>query len=398
MRQSAARVLILAAVLGVTAGCTSTAVIHSSDVYYGAGPDPALDALHPDWIRPKDQVLAAMERAVALQELGYYEDSNHELELCLEELDEPDSDTVARLLVNDEAGAYRGELFERVYLHTLRVANHLALQDAAGAAETADALLSAVAAGPCAACRYPFSRWVAAVAFEATGDLDRAAETLAEAVAESPDLPFLQQELARIGQPAGAADLPGLAPPPPEHGGPRELVVLLLLGRSPVKVEHSVWVPPTHSLAWPRYVTMDPGRVLAARVEVGHVRRVEASPLTWMEDLARTSLKARLGALLAKETGKTLAQEAVLKGLEDDGEWELAVLGRVLFALADRADLRHWSALPGTCQALRVTIPTGLNRCELVYTGPDGREVEREVLELPEQWRGGPLFVIRRVP
>lgn len=402
MRKPALHGLVVAAVVAAGAGCTSTAVIQSSDVYYGSGPELALQVLDEAYVRPEDRILAGMERAVALEELGLYQESNRALEACLEAIGnsapEKATDAVAGLLVNDEAGTYRGEIFERVYLDTLRVANSLALQDIDDAASAASAALARMAATPCAACRYPFTRWAAAVAFEAAGDVDRAAEVLAEAVAESPEIPFLQEELERIGSDTRSGSEPGFAPPPAGRWRHRELVVLLLLGRGPVKVEGAVPVPPSHVVAWPRYVMQGPGAVVGARLDLEPGRTVDAAPLTWMEDLADASLKARIGGLMAKEITKTVGQEAVVHGLEEDGHWGWALFGRVVFGLADRADLRHWSSLPASCQAIRVTLPPGLRTCDLVYLASDGSEVEREPLVLPAEWRAGPLFVTRRVP
>ena len=73
-------------------------------------------------------------------------------------------------------------------------------------------------------------------------------------------------------------------------------------------------------------------------------------------------------------------------------------LARILLALADRADLRHWSTLPASCQVVRVAIPPGVDSVRLVYASETGAAVHSEELPLPADWNEGSLFVTRRVP
>lgn len=364
-----------------SAGCASTALDRTTSAYYGGGPEQALDVLEQEPIRTQDRVLAAMEQAVALAELGDYEASNAALAEALAVIEAAPPDP-AGWLVNDQVGGYRGEYFERVWLHALGVVNHLALQDVAAAAAAGEDAVTAIASVGCGRCRFPFTRYAAALAIDAAGRRDRAVEVLAEAVAESPNLDFLQTELDRL---AGG----------PQSEG-RTLHVLLLLGRGPVKVPSGVPVPYSHWLMWPTYLPYE-GPETAWTEVATPTGEFPSVLLTDMTSLATASLRERLGLLIPKEVGKTLIQEAVARDIEDDNPG-LGFLARVLFSLADGPDLRHWSTLPGSCQVVRVPLDDETRRCELRFIGRDGTRVHRETLELPAAWTDGPLFVTRRVP
>lgn len=374
-------------ILAATA-CTSTShLTDASASYYLEGPDDALAKLDPEQVPPRDAVLVAMERAVVLQELGEFEKSNEILAQAARTLDGPDPHpgASASLILNDRAAAYRCEPFERVYLYTLAVSNHLALHDIEAAALAADQALEAIEQSGCSACRFPFTRYLAAIAFEHYGQRQHALEVLGTAVAQNPDITFLRSEMNRLNTTAMRSDA-------------RDLYIFLLLGRGPEKIENGVPVYPGHAIAWPHYVPRPPGTVALARVDANGNPLQSAVPLTNIEELAQTSLRSRMAGLVAKETGKTVAHEALLRYLGDDQGHGVEFLARSLLALADRADLRHWSTLPSSCQVVRVELPQDLDTVQLVYASETGATVHAEDLLLPADWRSGPLFVTRRVP
>ncbi len=425
---SAARCAAAALLVAIASGCASSALDEASYRFYAEGPEAALQTIDSGRFRDADLVLAALEKAVALQEVGRYEDSAALLERCAEELAAAERDpgrVVTGALVNDEAGGYRAEGFERVMVHSLALADVLALQDLDRALRHAEAILALVDQVGCDACTWPFERDLAATTCEALGDRERATTALAEAVAESPGEPFLAAELGRLSRPPraaadptaheallGAASGPQPLPagerlarllaaadndgqPAPEQ---RVLHVLLLLGRGPVKVGGGVAVPWSSAVTWPEYVPRLPPGVAWARLDTGDGPSHASAPLTDVGTLAQTSLKARVAGLVAREGVKAVAQEAISYQLGDEVGWEAELVGRLLFALTDRPDLRHWSTLPASCQVLRVPLPAATTSATLVYLAPDGSEVDREQLDLPPEWQRGPLFVTRRMP
>ena len=388
---------LLAATVVATSGCASSALVETTGRYYAEGPETAIAAVEQGRFRPADSTLAALEKAVALLELGAYEESADLLRaagLALAAARRDPGTTLASLAVNDEAGAYRAEAFELVMVPTLTMAATLAVQDLPTAAAEAELALALIDRVGCPGCRFPFTRYLAAVAFDALADRSRALEVLAEAVAESPGDRFLEAELDRL---AAEEECPADDEEAPATLGGRTLYLLLLLGRGPAKVQDGVPVPWSHVVAWPRYVPRQPEGVTAARLELSGSAPVRSAELSDMLELADASLHARLAGLIGKEGAKTAVQELLLTNLPDS-ESPVELVGRMLFALADRADLRHWSTLPASCQVVRAEVPAELAACDLVYLTGDGREIDRETLPLPPDWTEGPLFVTRRMP
>jgi len=392
----------LALTLALAAGgCLTTAPVYDTgEVYYGEGPEQAIAAADGGLARGTDPTLVTLDKAVALLEIGDYEQSAGLLGACATPVDvapEAAKPTKAWSKVNDPAAPYRLEGFERVYVHTLAMADRLALQDVAAAAAEAELALATIDNLGCDACTFPFTRYLAAVTFEALGDPVRAFDVLAEAVAENPGLPLLDEELQRMAdaEPCPAVDDPG-DPLTPNADSRRILYVVLLLGRGPVKVPNAARVPWSDVMPWPSYQERWPpgtgGAILLAAG--GHGR--EAEPLNDMLALAQASLSARLGHLLARETGSPASHQDVTVAL-DLGHLSLGMSIRALLATMYPTDLRHWSTLPATCQVIRAAVDA-VDRCDLVYLGPDGEPVDREVLELPPEWESGPLFVTRRMP
>jgi hypothetical protein len=144
---------------------------------------------------------------------------------------------------------------------------------------------------------------------------------------------------------------------------------VLLLGRGPYKDADALAVNQSEAIPWCRYLPRDPQAVTWAALEI---EEPEISVgLTDVEDLAVASLKYRADRVVADHGAGSRGQ---------------------------KRDLRHWATLPASLQLLTVDLPGDEDFVDLVYYSPDGYEVDRETIELPEGWVGGRLFVTRRMP
>jgi hypothetical protein len=354
-RRSGMRLIGAALLAGMIAGCASMTFPWLTSSYYGRGPEAALKVLDVLPVAGRDAVLATMEEAMIRLELGDYQ---HSRESALRGLGWLDGGAGAAPAPPD---FFRGESFERVWLATVALLDSLARQDLDLAAGDADDVLDRIRASGCGACAFAFSRWTAAIALEQVGRIDEARAAVADAVRGEPDQTFLLGELVRLG---GLPDLgEGLqVMPGPDasraEAGPRELVVLLLLGVRPDKVDvrsHRGKNGPGVRFAPSGW---DGGEIGVVATDTGEVYR--AVVLTDMAVLAEASLEARRGD--AKD------------------------------------DLRQWSTLPATCQAVRVALAGTARWAEVTVVDGDGQTVSEEIVELPPKWRSGPLFVVRRVP
>jgi hypothetical protein len=350
---------VMAAVVALS-GCATNAVDYVGYAYYYHGPEVTLELLDEGEIFPEDRALAEVERAVALLELGRYAQSASAL-------------ARAKLLL-DSGRAYAPksppwlpEYHERVMMETLKIADALAMQDLVNAAIRADGALAVIAEIDCESCGFDFTRFLAAMAYGGVGRFDDGLDVLAELVVEgrSEDLVDVLWDRLERGIPGTQPE--GLAPPPVEPE--RSLTMILLLGRGPYKDYDRLEITNSKTIRWARYLPRDPEVVAWASVEVEDPEiSVE---LTDVEDLAVASLRLR-------------ADRVIMDGGAGAGP--------------KPGDLRHWESLPASLQVMTVEVPIWMDSIDLVYYTPDGFEVDRENIQLPEGWIGGPLFITRRMP
>jgi len=350
---------ILAAVVALS-GCATNAVDYVGYAYYIHGPDVVLELLDEGEIFPEDRALAEVERSVALLELGRYAESTSAL-------------SRAKLLLDNgraydpKSPPWLPEYHERVMIETMKIADALARQDLANAAVRADGALTTIAEVDCEPCLFNFTRVLAAMAYGGAGRFDDGLDVLSELVVEgrSEDLVDVLWDRLERGIPGTQPE--GLAPPPvaPE----RSMTMILLLGRGPFKDYDRLEVSRSETIRWSRYLPRDPQAVTWASAEIEDPAiSVELSDV---EELAVASLRLR-------------ADRIVVAGGAGAGP--------------KPGDLRHWESLPASLQLMTFDVPDWIDTIDLVYYSPDGYEVDRENIQLPEFWTGGPLFVVRRMP
>lgn len=357
------RVLCLIALVPLVSGCMSASGDYVGAIYYAYGPEAALDAA--GYVAsPGGNALVDLERATALMELGWYQESLTALEgvrKTLEVEDALEPGTKGR-------APWRPEIHEEVLLATWEMANSLALQDAVGAAAAADRAVEAITTGDCAPCAFTFTRVTAALAFEAAGRYSDALAVVSGLEGGGRSGHVIDEIKRRLEGGLAAAEPEGMAPAPVEQD--RSVVLLLLLGRGPYKDRDELRVATSSEpIPWSKYLPRDPQTVSWATLELGE--ELVAAELTDVDELAVASLRNR-----AERTAAALEPGTGPK----------------------RRDLRHWASLPASMQIVVSEVPIGADVAELVYYSPDGDEVARETIEWPASWTGGRIFVIRRIP
>ena len=369
MVESMSRIWIrMAAVLAAVAAavsCATSAVEYVGSTYYFYGPDAALEVLDKYEVLPEDRALAEVERAMALLELGRYAESFAALSRAEFMLDRLDEEVLSGF--DHEAPPWRPESHERVMISTLQIANSLAMHDMGAAAEAADRAVSDMADAACDSCRFTFTRVLAALAYEGAGRHTDGRDLLALTTVEGRGLELVEELQRRLARGVAGDEPAGWAPPPVE--GDRTLEVVLLLGRGPYKEVDKLAVTESETIRWCRYLPRDPQAVTWAALEVEDP--VISVELTAVEDLAVASLGDRAGRVVA-ERGAGVDPKSY--------------------------DLRHWESLPASLQILNFELPPFLDTIDLVFYSPEGYEVDRETIQWPDDWTGGRLFVIRRMP
>jgi hypothetical protein len=366
METTRRQLVVVATWLVICLGCVSfgpNSIL--SHLYYDYGPEATLDALDSAEINPENLALADLERAMALTELGRYEESLEALGAAAVRLD-ADPETTA--VVSPRGyGPWLPEYHERVLAKTLEMANSLALYDTVGAAAAADLAVAEIAEIGCGECGFGFTRILAAFAYGGAGRFSDGLGALEGLELEGRSAALADELRRRLERGVSGSQPEGLAPPPVESE--RFVVAILLLGRGPYKEPATLDLTSARTIRWCRYVPRDPQTVAWAAA-----------------DLEEPVLSAEL----------TDVDEVAVAGLDLRGRRVIA--GEEPPANPEKRDVRHWTSLPSSLQVLAVKLPSETDSVDLVYFSPEGDEIDRETIEVPEAWLGGPIFVVRRVP
>jgi hypothetical protein len=130
-----------------------------------------------------------------------------------------------------------------------------------------------------------------------------------------------------------------------------ELVFIYQQGRGPVKKPNP---------NFPRIPKLYPQKTEAdrARIFINGQNPHDTEMLYSVTDIAIKTLDDQYAGLIAKRVGGIVAKYAVSETIAKKNE-ALGFLTWIGLNLADRADLRQWSTLPGTLQVARISLPAG---------------------------------------
>ena len=307
------------------------------------------------------------------------------------------SESVASWALNDTAKPYRGEGFERVYVHCGLAMAYLALgrtdsvfvevRRANMLLEREEELYEAEYASG------GLGHFISAVTYELRGQPDdayivdyrrmvdkgvgtelagRALVRLAHVLRRDDD------DAARWEQRFG----PDIARP----DGAASIVVIAGVGLAPVKEEGKIFVPTKDGVipfAVPIY-RRRPQQVAGATLRLGTGEGVRTDVLEDVSTIAVENLEDRVAWMAAKSVARGVLKRELTKKLE--GEFDLAgrIAGDVFALVSERADLRSWLTLPDTWQGSADVRPV---RDALALAG-GGRRRIRAARDLQPRARG----------
>ncbi len=374
----------------------------------------------------KSRLVYLMDSAWALHLKGDYAKSNQRLEAAHQLIDALYTKSLSAealsFIGNDMDLPYRGEVHERVLVHTLALLNYAALGQTDAAlveAKRADQRLKEQAQeNPNASYQEDaLVRTLSAILYESKGgqalwdayidykkadqaaqayakhyatarpaQLDRDLARMAKGLNESADVQVFSQRLG--GRPAG----PSLKELATQRG---EAIVVLFEGQAPFKISESITVPINlgdgtaqyAKLALPRFVKRS-GPAAEAWLEDAQGRRAPADLVQDIASIAVRDLDERRGGILAKATTRMItkfqAARSIQKKSRDAGAAGeiLAFLGTNIYTLATEvADLRSWRSFAGRVHLARLDVTPGTQTLRLRVL----RAGKETVLELPSR-------------
>lgn len=355
-----------------------------------------------------DALLYRLERARLAQMLGQFESSRSDFDLVIAQLDQGDLKATvqasslmsgaASLVTNDNAIAYEGESFERVFAHAFQALNYLGLKKVEGAevelrraadqqrdlaekyaSEIGKAKESAaekkvpldtvggyfsgldtIAGEVKSSFQNAYVLYLSGVIWEARGESNRALVDFKQALEMYPENELLQAAVKRVDR--GAK----------RDAGKGTLIVLYEEGFAPRKDEIKVPVPTFTgeivTIAFPFYHASSVQPYGGLTVTAGADTR-QAVMLTNVGALAARSLKEKVPGMLVRQTARAVAKHQLQKQAGQSMGLVGQLGGSIYSMLSESADRRSWLMLPAYTAATRLELPEGQQTLSLQAPG-----------------------------
>jgi len=365
--------------------------------------------------------LTVLERAVVLQSLGRFQDSQRSLEAAdgqieLLDLRRDGVGALSKYLYSDSGGKYKAPPSERLALNAVNLLNYLASGDLSGAAVEARRFQTqrefldtngVEAPGPAS-----LGAYLAGAVFEKLGEGDRALRYYEEALAASGSLASLRAPVARLAS-ANPYRGPHLERLLAEGGASgradaeqAEILVVTAVGRVPHKVPERMPIGAAVGLVG-TIITDDMSvlersvfkvLVIPALQPVGtQISSVavqvdgQSAPLDLVTDMGHAieaEYEKNKPAIIAAGVTRMISRALIAEGARAAGNQESGILGAVLglateaaLVAADRPDTRSWTFLPGRFLAARVSVPPGRHTVDVALGdgGVGSRQIEVDV-------------------
>lgn len=372
-------------------GCFQTAQIYTAQSnYYQGRYDDAVQRLESSEIPARDALLAFLEKGMALQAAGRYAESAGAWRLASDLMDKQDifhaGEEALSLVFDQNVMSYQPTPYERPFLHALLCMDYLMLGDVPSARVEALQALKNLEAREAIVGPMAFVRYVAARAFEASGDLNDAyieyrkidaaggTDVLPDLLRLSDSLGFAddQAKYTARAEELDTADRPVPGPTMP---------VFVFLGKSPRKVYSEVVLADQYKVLLPVFQTQEnPIRRVVAFTSGGE--RFPSAALTSVEKLASNYSGRLFAKELLKEVLRKKVQEKIVEKVGDKLGSTTESLLKAVFFFAKEEDLRTWSSLPAQIQLLRASADSAFR---ISYTDTAQKSLgDTEIIPAPD--------------
>ena len=358
-------------------GCTSAKLNMARDAFYNGQIDQASGALSSaEDVSTRDQLLYFMEKGAILHHAGDYQGSIDFLLNAAALMQDQDvisaGQQTASMVTSEWLTDYKGEYAERLLVHTYLMMDFLMLGNHESALVEAKQALEVYDTYPEACFADYFTRALIAHCYEAENEINGAYIEYKKLAELMGDPAPVARKLCTLGRRLGFDDeVEHFRQFIPEAELKRnvrpagELIVFVSQGKSPVKIPHNIVLPPSIRFSFSTYEDRSGCLVPPS---VGPLADAGPSDMitTDVGEILKASLKERLVAVIAKETARVVAKEAIAHNINGDN---LEVLVRLVFFLMEVPDTRCWETLPATLTIIRVPLSPGANQIHLNIMG-----------------------------
>lgn len=350
-------------------GCATyqTKVDSARELLRNGNSSAALDILRPlAEEKNGDQLVYLLDYGTALSIAGQFEKSNQVLLQAAQLIEEVDYLSVSRfagsLALSEEMVQYRGDTFEKIFVHALLAFNFLSLDQRDSALVEARRINEKLQ-------KYrndqkvedfkkvEFGNYLAGHIWEASGNFDSAYISFETTYKMNPSYPGIEMDLIRLSRKARRSEsyqkwkklYPGIEEDPNWYD-PKSanLVVIFQQGWGPRKQAD----PYERRFPMLRKVS---SQIQACQIEIGQ-EVIGTSNLSYsVADAAIDTLKEDRSALLAKKVAGYATKEVLSDQLRQKDE-ALGAVANLLMHISDRADVRQWSTMPESIHIYRKSL------------------------------------------
>jgi len=351
--------------LWMAAGCASGKLELARQSFYNGRIDYAATVLDDEKEIPRrDRLLYFLEKGGILHHKQDYAQSIQMLRQAADLIDRQEVISASRqtgsLVTSERLTLYKGEYAERLWVHTYLMMNYLLIHDPEGALVEAKQALEVFDAYPDALGGAYFTRALIAHCFEANNEVNGAyieykklAQALGDPAPVADRLVMLARRLGFSDEAAAYAKHLSPAQRRAVEKGPGPAVILFISqGRSPVKIPQNIVAPPSIRFSFATYRerthTYEAPLIYSAEGEMADIRIK-----TDIADVLSASLKERAARIIAKETARVAAKEAIAQNIDDAF---LEALVRGAFFVLEEPDTRAWQTLPAYWTLIRMPL------------------------------------------
>jgi hypothetical protein len=368
--------LLLCLISIAISGCSVKLNQARKDFYSGRINQASTALSNPEDVSSTDHLLYYMEKGAILHHAGDYPGSIDLLLNAAALISEQEmisaGQQAASLVTSEWMTDYKGEYAERLLVHTYLMMNFLMTGNHESALVEAKQALEVYTDYPEACSADYFTRALIAHCFEALNEINGAYieyKKLAKLMGDPAPVARKLCELAgRLGFYDDVAHYKQFIPESELKRSDRkagELIVFVSQGKSPVKIPHNIVLPPSIRFSFSTYESR--GGYLPSPT-VGPLSQAGPSDsiTTDVGEVLKASLNERLVEVIAKETARVVAKEAIAHNMNDDN---VEILVRILFFLMEVPDTRCWETLPAYMSMIRVPLSSGENQIRLNSMG-----------------------------
>ncbi len=351
--------------LWAATGCAAGKLQLARQSFYDGRLDYAAQVLGDEAEIPRrDRLLYFLEKGIILHHQKDYAQSIRMLRQAADLIDRQEVISASRqtgsLVTSERLTRYKGEYAERLWVHTYLMMNYLLIHDPEDALVEAKQALEVFDAHPDALEGAYFTRALIAHCFEANNEVNGAYieyKKLAQALDDpSPVADRLVLLARRLGFYDEAAKYEKYLSPAQRQAvenGPGPAVILFISqGRSPVKIPQNIVAPPSIRFSFATY--RERTHTYEAPSIHGADGKMAGIPVkTDIADVLSASLKERAAQIIAKETARVVAKEAISQNINDAF---LEVLVRGAFFVLEEPDTRSWQTLPAFWTLIRIPL------------------------------------------